>query len=487
MYTHARWLTVGLLLVARLGTAAVPVPTLTGPITTGASGLPDTVSWSFDAPRFGYVEQEFFVAGTASNFSSATPLTSDGVWTATPDTTAAYQTRIVVRRPANAAAFNGTVLVEWLNVTGGLDAAPDWTFLHTFLVREGYAWVGVSAQKVGIDGGGGGVAGLSLWLKAVDPARYNVLVHPGDSFSYDMYSQVAAALRHPGAIDPMAGLTPERVIAIGESQSAFRMVTYVNAIHPLAQVYDGFFIHSRGGAGTALSQAPQATVPTPTPTFIRGDVDVPVLTFETETDLTLLGFVPARQPDARHLRTWELAGASHVDTYGLGVGATDDGPAAADTTHLPLTSTVFGVINCSKPINAGPQHYVLAAAMRQLDRWVRHGTPARHTPPLEVLAGPPATIQLNALGNARGGIRTPALDVPIAVYSGLGQSGGSFCSLFGTTTPFDAATLARLYPSHAAYVDAVRKAVRTAVRARYILRLDGEAILAAAGASAIGN
>ena len=43
--------------------------------------------------------------------------------------------------------FNGTVVVEWLNVSGGVDAAPDWTFAHTELIREGYAWVGVSAQK----------------------------------------------------------------------------------------------------------------------------------------------------------------------------------------------------------------------------------------------------------------------------------------------------------------------------------------------------
>ena len=58
-------------------------------------------------------------------------------------------------------------------------------------------------------------------------------------------------------IDPLGGLQLERLIAAGESQSAFRLVTYVNAIHPLADVYDGFLIHSRGGGGAPLSQAPQ--------------------------------------------------------------------------------------------------------------------------------------------------------------------------------------------------------------------------------------
>ncbi len=50
--------------------------------------------------------------------------------------------------------FNGTVVVEWLNVSGGGDGSPDWFFLHRHLMREGVAWVGVSAQKAGIDGGG---------------------------------------------------------------------------------------------------------------------------------------------------------------------------------------------------------------------------------------------------------------------------------------------------------------------------------------------
>ena len=476
-----------LLLLTRPIAAAVPVPTITGPITTGITGKPDVLSFSFDATHFGYVEEEFFLAGTASSFTSASALGSDGLWTATPADTAAYQTRIVVRRPADAAQFNGTVVVEWLNVSGGLDAAPDWTYLHTFLLREGFAWVGVSAQKVGIDGGGGGIPGLNLSLKAVDPTRYGVLVHPGDSFSYDMFSQVAAALRTPGAVAPLGGLTPERVIAVGESQSAFRMVTYVNAIHSLAHVYDGFLIHSRGGGSAALSQSPQASVGTPTPAFIRTDIDVPVLTFETETDLILLGFFPTRQRDTRRIRTWEVAGTAHADTYQLGVGATDLGPAAADTTYLPPTTSVFGIITCAKPINAAPQQYVLIAAMRQLDRWVQHGPRARRAKRLRIVAGSPPTIVLDVHGNARGGVRTPQLDVPIATYSGLGQSGGSFCGLFGTTALFDATTLAGLYPTHDAYVAAVRKRTRAAVRAGFVLQLDGDAIVASAAASNIGN
>ena len=64
---------------------------------------------------------------------------------------AQYTTRAVVMRPIDPHRFNGTVVVEWLNVSGGADAGPDWILAHNELIREGFAWVGVSAQKVGVD------------------------------------------------------------------------------------------------------------------------------------------------------------------------------------------------------------------------------------------------------------------------------------------------------------------------------------------------
>src|SRR5262249_2721153 len=151
------------------------------------------------------------------------------------------------------------------------------------LMRKGYAWVGVSAQFVGVEGGSSPL-GLDLSLKAVNPERYGSLSHPGDSFSYDMFSQAAEAIRHTSGSPLLGTLRPRRVIAIGESQSAARLVTYVNAVHPLARVYDGFLIHSRGGGGAPLSQPPQAAVGTPSPSLVRDDLDEPVLIFETETD-----------------------------------------------------------------------------------------------------------------------------------------------------------------------------------------------------------
>jgi hypothetical protein len=75
--------------------------------------------------------------------------------------TARYKTRLLVYRPSDPKKFNGTVVVEWLNESAGADTAPDWIGDHTELIRQGFAWVGVSAQALGVNGGTGvlGAAG----------------------------------------------------------------------------------------------------------------------------------------------------------------------------------------------------------------------------------------------------------------------------------------------------------------------------------------
>ena len=111
-----------LFVVARAG-AQVPSPTVEGPITSpGGAFLPAT---TIDLASVGYREEEYFMSGTASAYVNIGPLGLDGMWTVTPGDTASYKTRIVVFRPIDARKFSGTVFVEWLNVSGGVDSAPD--------------------------------------------------------------------------------------------------------------------------------------------------------------------------------------------------------------------------------------------------------------------------------------------------------------------------------------------------------------------------
>src|SRR4051812_37971612 len=122
---------------------------LTGPVTGGSRGRP----WSrpqADLAARGYVMEEFFLDGMAASYRPrpGAEFGHDGRWEAERDDSAPFRTRVLVVRPASGTAFNGTVVVQWLNVTAGyeLGTADDDELL------SGFAWVGVSAQRVGIHG-----------------------------------------------------------------------------------------------------------------------------------------------------------------------------------------------------------------------------------------------------------------------------------------------------------------------------------------------
>ncbi|MFC8520599.1 alpha/beta hydrolase domain-containing protein [Streptomyces sp. NPDC057257] len=464
---------------------AVADPVVTRPVSGGA-GAPQLYGTTFDLSQVGYQQSEYFMAGTADSYQPVNPLTADGRWTVAPASTAPYTTRVVVDRPKDPAKFNGTVVVEWLNVTAGVDVATTWIQAHNELIREGYAWVGVSAQAAGVNA-----------VKAIDPARYSALSHPGDSYSYDIFSQAGQAVRDSAA-SVLSGLRPRTLLAVGESQSAFRLTTYTDAVQPFAGVYDGILLESRGAVAPVtapLSQAPQADVPVPDGLLIRTDLKVPVLTFETETDLLMLGYLAARQPDSARFRLWEVAGTSHADTYITPVGPTDtgdgQGDVAAFNTLLDPPSTPdpsHPEVSCNTPINAGQAHYVLEAAVHALNRWATTGVAPVPAPRLEVdTSSSTPEFVLDANGNVKGGIRTPSVDTPVATLSGFGQEGSFYCTLFGTTVPFGAARLAQLYPTHAQFVARWSASTGSAVAAGHIRPADGLALVKAAAGSSVGG
>jgi hypothetical protein len=438
-------------------------------------GTPFYAGVNYDEAEVGYRETEYFISGTATSYIATDELGEDGVWSVQPADTAPFKSRIVVLRPENERDFNGTVVVEWFNVSGGVDAAPDWIQMHTELVREGYAWVGVSAQSVGVEGGGV----FDIPLKTVDAERYGSLSHPGDSFSYDIFSQAAQAVRNPVGLDPLDGLKVARMIGIGESQSAGRLATYVNAIHPTIELFDGFLIHSRGAGSAPLSQAPQAEVSTPNPTFTRTDLPEPIIAMQTETDVFGLGGVGMRQPDAPLFRLWEVGGSGHSDAYTVIKGPVDrgDDPAVAEVIETKDARPPF--IECDLPINDGPGHWVLKAAIAALDGWIRRGDAAPSAPLLD-LNEEGTALERDSFGNAIGGVRSPYLDAPVATLSGEGQSGTSFCALFGVTELFDDATLSMLYPTREDYIDAIDAATDSAVEAGFLRPADADLIKAQA-------
>ncbi|WP_235998905.1 alpha/beta hydrolase domain-containing protein [Qaidamihabitans albus] len=422
----------GLLAVSPAPAAAAdPVPDVDGPVPGSVPGDPlagdvaDTYpffSTPVDLAARGYVEEEFYLSGAADGW------TTDGVQVATD---VPYTTRIVVRRPANPKRFNGTALVEWQNVTAGYDLDALWN--ADSVTRAGYAWIGVSAQRVGVD-----------HLRTWSPARYGHLdvtgggAHTADELSYDIFAQAGEAVAMQGADSPMGGLEVRNLLAIGASQSASRMTVYYDNVLPRTRpVFDGF--------GFIVGSAPA-----------RAGAE-PVFQVLSETDVRT-----ARRPaDTDRFRRWEVAGAAHSGYQG-------------QVYRAPISERDLGgapQYDCDRPpFSRIPMHHVTAAAYHHLARWTEHGTPPPLAEPLAFEADG-VTKKRDALGLALGGIRLSQLAVPTALNTG-DNSGESFCFLFGTHEPFDEQTLSRLYPNRGSYVSAVRKVDRANVRSGYLLPAD---------------
>ena len=205
-------------------------------------------------------------------------------------------------------------------------------------------------------------------------------------------------------------------------------------MHPDAWVYDGFLVHSRGRSGLPLGEAGTGITGrraiTGAPQRIRTDLDVPVMIVQTETDLLpVLGYAEARQDDTDLIRLWEIAGTAHADASTLG----------------PFAS----MVDCGVPINDGPQRFVLRAALRHLVRLGgRRRGPTRGADRLVIDLGPDgARFPRDADGLARGGIRLPQVEVPVAALSGEpGPVDTLMCQLLGQTLAFTARAPGRAVP-----------------------------------------
>ena len=424
-----------------------------------------------------YVQHEYVASGTATAYVAKGALAMDGKWTFEPDTSASYRTRILVRRPADVADFSGTVIVEWLNVSGGVDANPDYASVEEEIIRQGHAWIGVSAQLIGVAGGPvlvkapGAEDVVGKGLKAIDPARYGSLEHPGDGYAFDIFTQVGRSVRS-GSL--LGGTKPRVVIAAGESQSAIALTTYYNGVQPLTRTFDAFLIHSRGSVSLPLVAPGQAAdlataITTTSPTLLRGDLDAPILELQAESDVIgVLNSFAVRQPDTDRFRLWEVAGTAHADAHLLGSMAAN--------------------IDCGAPINDGPMHLVAKAALRALDTWVRTDAAPPTGERIEVSTDPAAAIARDADGIALAGIRTPPVEVPVDVLSGVsGPTPSLLCLLLGSTQPLPASRLSALYPSRADYQQKYDAEVTRTLEAGFVLEADRDALLGFAKPSRIAQ
>jgi hypothetical protein len=476
----------GSLLFVMAGAAPAATPATLPSITLLPStpGNLETRSMPFitsphDLEGEGYVEEEYLIAGKANIYGYANDAEKK------PDVEALktdtdYVTRILVRRPAYKNKFNGSVLVEVLNATAGWDGDPIWYGSHETLARHGFAWVGVSTKPVTVN------FLRDLWGKDPRPvrnaSRYATLSMPAFGQVWDMLTQVGQLLKSENPTEnPLKGFDVRRLIMVGYSQSAGYEITYANSFHGRSvmadgrPIYDGYFIAAGGSRAKHVTADTPATesLPANDPrNLIR--VNVPVVRYQTQTEVAGFGANQVRQKDEEYplLRTYEVAGTSHVDAY------RDSQSSLALRRDLGLEDSF-----CPKPalpynpVNSGLYE---AATLLMLDAWIRDG----RKPPASrfmSLANNEGTIKLarDALGNVIGGVRPPELEAPLGSYM-ESNAGEGFCTLFGGFKPFKTDTLKGLYPSANIYVRSFTTAARTLATEGFLDKFDAERLILSA-------
>jgi hypothetical protein len=363
----------------------------------------------------------------------------------------------VVRRPKRAKDFNGIVVVEWFNVTVGQDIDFTFSAMYEHLLREGYAFVGVSAQLVGINTlrtlNPGRYGSLTADADNVDPVGGGPIDDRGDVLSWDIFGQTGAMLRaQPHKV--LGSLKPKMVLALGESQSAGRLSSYYNSIQPLHDIYDGFLTYDRARE-------------------LRTDTGVKSISVATEFGARSAPL----PPDSDSHRWYVVAGGSHISLHDadyVDPMVKRDGFLQGPSGALTLSEVISGCV--WEPIwSRVPNGHVLNAGIEHLVDWIKKGKVPPTAPRLERTAT--NELARDAEGRVLGGVRLAAFDAPIADNKGADNApadstGSFFCVLAGAHFDFSEEELCDRYGSRGGYVRDVTKVTLRAFKAGLVVKRD---------------
>jgi hypothetical protein len=473
------------------------LPKVDGPIpntsTSHAFLSSDHLKQPIDLSKYGYIEEEYLISGDARVFGW--PDKSDPPVLAT----GGYTTRILVRRPKDGSKFNGTAIVEPMNPSSPVDLPIMWAESYKQFMADGYAWVGITIKPNTIKA-----------LKKFDPARYAAVAMPQPQggptcasadinswaqpttpddevgLAWDIIGEVGALLKTKSDQNPLSR-PAARLYMTGQSQTAGYARTYATFFGRTEKgpdggpLYDGYLYSGSPPGQVPISQCAKGFSPGD-PRLLTGPAGVPVIELFAQSDIGTN--IETRRPDSDKApdlyRRYEVAGAPHVDPWEQKSFASE-----ADTLRASGQADAIAEANCEpKDVTPSdfPTRYVFDAAWRILDNWVRVGTPAPHAPRLELKPDaashflPDKSFVVDQFGNAKGGVRTPYVDVPTARWIGA-KTPAFQCMFEGYKFAFDGSTLRKLYPTHDAYVAKVRRSAETLQRQKWLTPTDAAAIV----------
>lgn len=423
--------------------AAVALPAITapvggpGPMFESLTALPA----GDDLAHFKYETAEYFVSGTANGQP--------------------YTTRIVIRKPVDAARSSGLVLAESMHPSGN---AWMFHFTHRYSMSAGHI-------------------GLEVLTSTHEPfvefneQRYrNLRVAPGQA--PEILAQVGALMKSKDS--PIAAYGIRKMILAGTSASAAVVINYLPAhtvlrLADMRPIYDGFLPTSTGATIAAQVTAGGAA----------RTIDVPIVQVPTMTEVASANVTARQDSDApgNQFRVYEFPGMAHIDSR----------DAAA---YYPNP--------CKLPISRFPMAAYMSVALDHLWKWVDKGIVAPRADRILVdrnEGNDGSLMALDEYGNPRGGIRNPYVDVPVKAFavrnagasppvpnahpfvsSRTPEAQAQLCGLAGYEVPLAPAQLKKLYKDPKSYRARVEKRLDELTKQGWSLPVYREIILADAAA-----
>lgn len=454
-----------------------------------------------DIAASSYSETEYVISGTARTYE-AKPATDFEVDVLGESD---YTTRALVRQPTDPEKWSGRVVVEYMNASDNMDLQIFWTRAHQQLMRNGDAYIGFTGKtnifpllrhfdqdRYGDLGFPSAANAETCGLEPAD-ADYDPNLTSGDEngLLWDVWNQIGLAVKTGNGPLPGPATT---VIAAGESQSAVALAKLYRwfggdraTTADGTPIFDGYLDEDSPGWVVAADEASDSSLgklnqcgdslpieDEQVSLALNPDRAAPYFAVHSQW-----GFWPGSTPST-NFRDWTITGANHVDRdmYSLiypieedlvkaGVAGDDQLPwfAGAEASWYSPVAWV-----CPEAPEA-PLSVGIRSAYAHLLGWIEEGEEPPVADELEV--DDTGALALDEYGNAKGGLRLPAVDVPVATYVG-----GSWGDCSELIKPLDPATLTQLYGTDADYKDAYADQVDTLVEQGLILPEDGEKLVA---------
>lgn len=451
----------------------------------------------------GYAEDEYFMSGTANIYGENPDQTP---YVEIPD--APYTTRLLIRRPKDPAAFSGNIVIEVLNATAMIDIDRMWVDTWKFFTRNGDIYIGITSKGQVVDS-----------LKRFDPERYAPInwANPDQSrqvpkglegnpvlfmkeyesgLFWDMLMDLARLLRTTDEMNPLAGYGPAKLFLTGWSQSGgyiariLHSFAYQPEIEKDGPLFDGYLM-----AGCAASDAPMNAYSS---AFHFGQEGIPqgsilgakepFIAINTESENKYAFWYGDFDEPEYKFRTWQIPGSSHDTAYNL--LEYYEGYQREDLDRIGIGNIWEGCEG--EPLDC-PYEPIFNAAFYHLYQWARKGVPAPHAPKLETEMtydkAPWDDIRVrnvtDAFGNAKGGIRHPAVDCPTGTYTSFSRrADGGIQPMFGHVMPFAPELLKALYGDLANYERLAAESADRAVAQGFVLPEDRDELVARVVAAA---